>query len=75
MIHLDIIEMLDNKTDKKRTMLSINMMPGNLSETARDLRLEEIKQLCSPTNIGFEDAYAKLNEKFINEIIDYESIR
>ena len=75
-ISLDLIEMHDQDTDKKRTMISMQVQPsGRHVPELKAGRLAEIERMCQPQNQSFEDAYSKLNERFINEIIDQESER
>ena len=75
-ISLDLIEMHDQDTDKKRTMIAMQVLPsGKHLPQQKAGRLTEIEQMCKPQNQSFEDAYSKLNERFINEIIDQESER
>jgi len=73
MIQLDIIEMQDVKIDKKRSMVSINVIPhGAQSVEARKIREYQIRQMCKvdDNESNLDETYSKLNEKFINEIID-----
>ena len=44
---LELIDMLDKKTSKKRSMVAVTMVPASAySETAKESRLQDIQKLC-----------------------------
>ena len=75
LILLELIDMMDKKTSKKRSMVAVTMVPASAySESAKEGRLKDIQKLCQQ-QASFEDVYSGLNEKYINEIIDQESAK
>lgn len=69
--------MHDQENDKKRSMVNISLIPsGYYSENDTIKREIEVQNLCKvKDNETLDTIYSKLNEKFINEIIDLESER
>lgn len=54
-------------------MVAVSMIPAaTYDDQYKQTRLKEIQGLCA-VQTDFEQAYAGLNEKYINEIIDQES--
>ena len=73
MVQLDIIEMHDQSNDQKRSMLNLSIAPLEENKLKREI---EIQQMCKvESGDTLNNIYSKLNEKFINEIIDQESLR
>ena len=74
-ILLELIDMMDKQTQKKRSMVAVTMVPASAySDSAKEARLKDIQSLCKQ-KASFEDVYSGLNEKYINEIIDQESTK
>jgi|APSaa5957512535_1039671.scaffolds.fasta_scaffold310095_1 hypothetical protein len=56
-------------------MVGITMVPPNtFTETSKEARLADIQKLCTQ-KVSFDEVYSGLNEKYINEIIDQESMK
>ena len=73
-VSLDLIEMRDSETGKKRSMISLNLQPeSEKTDDGNQIRKSQIQKLIKDNEGKFENTYSNLNENFINEIIDLES--
>jgi hypothetical protein len=76
-VHLELIEMNDDNTNKKRSMINVSIVPSNeVTVKHKQMRQNKLKTICDISQMkNLESVYSQLNEKFINEIIDIESDR